>query len=170
MSYWTDYLLVGFLLPVFAGFLGSWLWAKYDASDFAARRSVTSTQERIKTLEQRLREFERVFADTKLFLARVILDGVTIIVYLSVAMMGMVVIRLDATEILIMSVPNVGIHFGVGVIFFDIVDVIGVSVFLCLSIQKFRTLVHKCVTPDAYKSDLSERIARLRSRLSHAEG
>jgi hypothetical protein len=165
MSYWADSLLVGVLFPVIAGFLGSWLWAKYDGSDFAAKCSVTSTQERIKRLERRLQEFQRVFADTKLFLARIVLDGVRVILEFSLAMLMMVSFRLDGTEFLIMSLPNSGIKLRIAEILPSALDLIGATVFLFLVFRDLRAMSVKCVTPVVYQRDLSERMARLRSRL-----
>jgi hypothetical protein len=76
---WGNLLLAGLLFPIIGGVLGSWLWAKYDATDFAARRSVASTQKKIEKLEQRLRIFEYIVEDTNRYLARIILDGVIVI-------------------------------------------------------------------------------------------
>jgi hypothetical protein len=79
MPDWASLLLAGFLLPLIAGVLGSWLWAKYDATDFAARRSIASTQKRIEKLEQRLRIFDYMLKDSTRYLARIILDAVEVI-------------------------------------------------------------------------------------------
>jgi hypothetical protein len=79
MSDWANLLLAGFLLPLVGGVLGSWLWNKYDATDFAARRSIESTQKRIEKLEQRLRIFDYTLKDTTRYLAKIILDGVSLI-------------------------------------------------------------------------------------------
>jgi hypothetical protein len=57
-----------FLLPMVAAILGDWLWTKYHASDFAAQRSVSSTEKRIKRLEEWLSNFETIYADPKRYI------------------------------------------------------------------------------------------------------
>jgi hypothetical protein len=159
---WVSPLLADFLLPIFAAFLGSWLWAKYDASDFAARRSVASTQKRIKKLEQRLRFFEYMLEDTKRFLAMIIRRGVIVIAFLLFMAMYLLSTRIDS--LLITSLPNSAIQDRFGVQLLQVLDLIIEVVTAFAFSQNFLTLADECL-PEVYKRKLSERIARLRSRL-----
>jgi hypothetical protein len=167
MAYWADSLLIGLFLPMVAGFVGSWLWAKYDASDFATRRSVTSTRKKIKKLEQRLQNFEIVFADTKLFLARIILDS-TVLISLVVGTV-LIILWLFFDVVVLTTLVVGGVHLEGGVKRhvmmweWPLAIVLAIGIFF-MSLQA-RRLERECVTPEAYKRNLSQRIARLRSRL-----
>jgi hypothetical protein len=80
MHSWIEVLLVGFLLPMVAAILGDWLWTKYHASDFAAQRSVSSTQKKIERLAEWLSNFETIYADPKRYTARMISLAVILII------------------------------------------------------------------------------------------
>jgi hypothetical protein len=71
-----------FVLAVAAAFVGGWLWALYDKSDFAARRSEASIAKRIRKLERQLDAFEVLSTKTDLkpHFGRLIYRSVMVIV------------------------------------------------------------------------------------------
>lgn len=162
MSDWANLLLAGFLLPIVGGVLGSWLWNKYDATDFAARRSIASTQKRIEKLEHKLRIFDYILKDTARYLAKIILDGVMVIALFLRYIVNCGSFSVIAMYLYLHPVNNVVEQYIF--IYIWIINTIGMLVFAFFGTRQFMILLTECMLPERYKSELSERIARLRNR------
>jgi hypothetical protein len=74
MANWATEHLINFLLDLSAALGAAWLFFKYQPlfSDYRARRSTLTRMRKSDRLEGSLMQFEGVFGDVRLYLARLI--------------------------------------------------------------------------------------------------
>jgi hypothetical protein len=156
MPSWATALLVEFFLSVFAAVLGSWLWAQYDASDFASRLSVVSTQKKIMKLEERLGDFEAIHNDTRRYITRVINLAVLVLENLvavsTVSLAQMMLLLICSMKTCVSPDWMAGI-----------LTLVAFLLMIILGLYVYQLILESL--PNTYKQRLQQRIIRLRNYL-----
>lgn len=168
-----------FPIDVLAGFVGAALFAVFviilryvftRLSDYWARRSISATQQKIAQLQDTLAKYEIDFADTNLFIGRIIFRTITAFFFLILALSCLITNLYIHTEIMFNCViyhncNNINIdqsRWG-----FPLILTIGyllVAVFF-LVLFTIRLEIH----PNEYRARLNKRIIRLQDRIPKSE-
>lgn len=159
--------LVGFLLDLCAALLAAWFFSTYSSriSDYWARRSEAMSRARASHLKDSLKNYENDYSDAKIFIIRILGDGVklilwfimvniTIIVWLDFVTLSTIACKLEhkCSEIFWMKLA-IGAAF-------TIVITLAYFMFL-MAFWRFRLES----VPSRYRSVMEKRISRLLDRL-----
>jgi hypothetical protein len=154
------------LIVIIVSIVAAWAFSNSIViSDYQARRSIKSTKRLITKLEHRLHVYENYVEDTNRFFGRLIIEAVVVITCGLCIVLITLINNFNHMERLIESLPSSNVHTDttwqeIESLFYLVL----VAAFTFRYGFWFNKLISECF-PNAHRRRLSERIARLRSRL-----
>jgi hypothetical protein len=178
---WALEHLPGFLLEILAGAVGAWLFAAWypSISDYWARRSISSSRQKISRLQNAVAKYEVDFSDSRLFIGRILTTALSAIAFLiasvfCIALAFMYVIlnelRCELQNDCVYSNMmqriwyESGLHWSLTAIDSTVtLTMLGIGSAFWFFVTTRRLGLE--ISPDKYRARLSERIAELRARI-----